>query len=347
MKPPWRHASWSARVEASGTQVTHLAEPSARRRQLGRSRTYTSTDLPARLRRWHAPRANRWVRILVDAGALDVEWLDADGITAERLKHGSSRWIEPGLRWRIADSDASTQFRLEVHADESSAAAAPQPLRAALLDDAPVMQVDDAVAFTRVLANLEPGTHNRVRSSFDFSEALREAMRASGDTLCWHPLHDADGERVALISRSAQAIGLPEYLGLDHAVIEAALAGALRGNIEHMRWLRSALARHLWIEEDVLFPAYLAAGGNAGWVRGLHNEHQHLRAALEHLEEPASQRRFLLLLDGHDEKEEQIVYPDIAMRLGARLGDLSRQIMGTGVIEPSSTANEGSRPETA
>ncbi len=347
MKRPWRRASWPARVEASHTQVTHVAEPSARRRQLGRSRTYTGADLPERLRRWHAPRANRWVRILVDAGTLDVEWLGADGMTAERLAHGSSRWIEPGLRWRIAHSAPSTRFQLEVHADESSPAAAPQPLRAALLDEAPCARVDDTAAFARMLANLETGTRCLVHGGFDCSESMRAAIVDSAGRLCWHPLQDADGERVALISRSAQPIGLLEYLGRDHAVIEAALAGALRGSIERMRWLHNVLARHLSIEEDALFPAYLAAGGNEGWVRGLRNEHDRLRHDINHLDDPVAQRRFLLLLDGHDEKEEQIVYPDIVMRLGARLDDLCRQIMGTGAIEASCTFHDGSRPEIA
>ena len=311
--------------------MTHVAEPSARRRQLGRSRTYTSTDLPARLRRWHAPRANRWVRIVVDAGALDVEWLGADGMTAERLWQGSSRWIEPGLRWRIAESDASARFQLEIHADESSPAAAPQPLRAALLDDAPVMRIDDTIAFARMLANLEQGTRNLVRGSFDLDDALRAAMDASGGRVCWHPLRDGGGQRVALISRSAQPIGLLEYLGRDHAVIEAALAGALRGEAERMEWLRGALARHLAIEEDILFPAYLQAGGNEGWVRGLRNEHDRLRRDINHLDDPVAQRRFLLLLDGHDEKEEQIVYPDILARLLGAIEAITRRVMAAGL----------------
>lgn len=330
MKRPWRRASWPARVEASHTQVTHVAEPSARRRQLGRSRTYTSADLPERLRRWHAPRANRWVRILIDAGALDMEWLGVDGLTAERLRPGCSRWIEPGLRWRIAGSDAATRFQLEVHADESSPAAAPQPLRAALLDDAPVMQVDDAVAFTRVLAGLRDGERCLVHAGFDCRQSMRAAIVDSTGRLCWHPLRDDDGERAALVSRSVQPIGLLEYLGRDHAVIEAALAGALRGNIERMRWLRNALVRHLSIEEDALFPAFLAAGGNEGWVRGLRNEHDRLRHDINHLDDPVAKRRFLLLLDGHDEKEEQIVYPDILMRLGGAAREISQRIMLTG-----------------
>ena len=96
---------------------------------------------------------------------------------------------------------------------------------------------------------------------------------------------------------------------------------------QRMRWLRNALARHLVIEEQLLFPAYLAAGGRAGWVRGLCNEHALLRRDLERLHDAGARRRFLLLLDGHDEKEEQIVYPDIIARAVAGDDALTRAVL--------------------
>jgi iron-sulfur cluster repair protein YtfE (RIC family) len=101
----------------------------------------------------------------------------------------------------------------------------------------------------------------------------------------------------------------------------------LRGDAEHEAWLRNVLTRHMRIEEQVLFPAYLDAGGNAGWVRGLCNEHRQLELHLDRLSEAESRRRFLLLLDGHDEKEEQIVYPDILAKLGDDAQGLGRQAM--------------------
>lgn len=310
-----------------------VLEPSPQRRQLGRSRSYTCDDVPPRLLNWHAPRANRWERLCVESGELAVEWLDADGVRTEVLANGMTRWVAPGTRWRINRIEAHARFALEVHADDATAAAAPLPLRAALLDEAHCVTIDTAAELAQLLDELSAGARALVRASFDFSAAMREAIARSTGRLCWHPLAADGGGLTALVARAGQPIDLLEYLGRDHAVIESALAGALRGDAERMQWLRNSLARHLVIEEEMLFPAYLAAAGNPGWVRGLCNEHQHLKRHLDHLDDPASQRRFLLLLDGHDEKEEQIVYPDIVLHLGSGLVGLYRQVMDLGVGE--------------
>ncbi len=133
-----------------------------------------------------------------------------------------------------------------------------------------------------------------------------------------------------IFAADALPVGLLEYLGRDHAVIEAALARALRGDARGVAWLHASLQRHLAIEEQLLFPAYLKAGGREAWVRGLCNEHAHLRKQLDLLFDDdadvtlRARRRFTLLLDGHDEKEEQIVYPDILARVGADLVELTR-----------------------
>ncbi|MEO8746292.1 MAG: hemerythrin domain-containing protein [Rhodanobacter sp.] len=294
---------------------------------MGRSRSYTCVDLPERLRHWHAPRANRWEHLCVMTGVLEVQWLAASGLETETLQGGARRWIAPGKRWRVSRIDHNACFQLEIHADDGSPAGAPQPVRSAWLDEVAQLQLDDVAALPKLLAELGPGQHSLVRGSFDFGPALCTAMANSGRTLFWHPLEAGNGRHVALVVRSRQPAGLLEYMGRDHAVIEAVLSGALRGNTEHGAWLRSALTRHLLIEEGVLFPAYLDAGGNSGWVRGLCNEHQHLRRHLDNLHEVSAQRRFLLLLDGHDEKEEQLVYPDILARLAEQADGLSRTVM--------------------
>ena len=100
-------------------------------------------------------------------------------------------------------------------------------------------------------------------------------------------------------------------------MIEAALGGALAGNAEYGGWLRAVLERHLRIEEQMVFPALLAAGGDDHLVRGLLNEHRFLRQYLAELGDPMGRRKFLRLLDGHDEKEECSVYPDVQARIGA------------------------------
>lgn len=285
-------------------------------RQLGRSCQYTRTDLPRRLYNWHAPRANRWECLCVIAGRLGVEWLNASGVTTQNLDGKDTRWIAPGTRWRVSHIDAHTRFQLEIYADDTSPASAPQVVRTTWLNTTDCVQLDDEAALAQLLAGLDPGSHCLAQTRFNPGPILHQVMAGSSGTLCWHPLNASHEHHTALIVRSTRPVGLLEYLGRDHAVIEAVLAGALYGNVEHELWLRNVLARHLVIEEDLLFPAYLDAGGNPGWVRGLHNEHGRLRRYLGQLADAALQRKFLLLLDGHDEKEEQIVYPDLLLRLG-------------------------------
>ncbi len=170
-------------------------------------------------------------------------------------------------------------------------------------------------------------------------------MRPHSGNCFWHPLEQGDTDFTAFVARAAQPIGLSEYLGRDHAVIEAALSGALRGDAEHARWLVATLARHLVIEEELLFPAYLGAGGRTGWVDGLRNEHEHLRRGLHALAETSARRRFLLLLDGHDEKEEQIVYPDIVARLGGETDALTHAaLLCPAMLFPALTQNVNPDP---
>ena len=292
------------------------SEPSAKRRRLGRSRSYSQRELPTRLRHWHAPRANRWEFLCVAVGPLEIQWLDAEGIRDQELATGDTLWIAPGMRWRVTRMPNRSRFQLEIHADEAMVASAPQAVRAALLDGAEEITLGDQAALDEALANLAPGERCLLRARCDIASHVHRAVSRGAGHLCWHPLERGATHSTALLVRTLQPIGLLEYLGRDHAVIEAALAAALRGDVERELWLRNTLSRHLVIEEVVLFPAYLAAGGNPGWVRGLCNEHKHLRRDLDRLSDPVSQRRFLLLLDGHDEKEEQTVYPDILSRLG-------------------------------
>lgn len=310
--------------------MTPANEPSGNRRQLGRSRLYQRADVPERLFQWHAPRANRWEHLQVAAGPLAVEWLGVDGITVDELDAGEQRWIAPGARWRIRRMGEGASFQLEIHADEAIEPSAPQPRRAELLDEALRATVADVAQLDALVADLQPGARCLLRAGFDFSAPLRALMASSGETLCWHPLDVRDETWVALLARSERAIDLLEYLGRDHAVIEAALAGAQQGDAERLRWLHNSLARHLVIEEELLFPAYLEAGGPVGWVNGLRKEHGMLKRQLAELADPDVQRRFLLLLEAHDEKEEQVVYPDIAGRLAPELGALLPRLFALG-----------------
>lgn len=305
--------------------LTANVVPPARTRHLGRPFQGTASAVPARFRRWHAPRANRWEYLAVRTGSLRLEALELAGITVLPLAAGASRWIPPGHRWRIAATSTDVQFELGVHADETTAADAPQAARVDVLGHIPVTRLDAAADPAATLASLRAGAATLVRAHGN--TALAAAVHATRGTHAWHPLAGAADNSAAIVTRPDPHTNLADYMGRDHALIEAALAGALAGCAERMHWLHNLLARHLAIEERVLFPAYLAAGGNADWIHGLLREHTELRTHLPHLDVPASRRRFLLMLDGHDEKEEQIIYPDVMARTARDEGSLALAAM--------------------
>jgi tellurite resistance-related uncharacterized protein len=286
-------------------------------RRLGRSRTYTAEDVSKRLSHWHAPRVNRWEQLQVTDGTLGIEYSDATGVTKATLSRGEKRWFAPGVRWRVARMETDSRFELEVHADSKGQAEAPQLLRSDLLERAERAErvtVANPEAFTQCLRALSIGERRLITTRFP-EHAIPRAPFAAHE-LFRHPLAANSEGSTVFVARSNTRFDLAGYLGLDHAVIEAALGEALAGDAEHDRWLRAALARHLHIEEALIFPAYVEAGGREAWVRGLRKEHDYLRQYLGELDQPDSRRKFLRLLDGHDEKEERVVYPDILEHLG-------------------------------
>lgn len=300
---------------SSKAAVAHGEAPK-QSRLLGRSRAYTPANLPERLRQWHAPRINRWERLWVTGGELAIECLGATGPTPVALATHDNHWFAPGTRWRVLRMAADSSFELEVHADIEGQAEAPQHLRSDLLEEAITVSATDADALAALLDTLPVGERRIVQAGFD--PAAWRGLPVPAHTLFWHPLAATPGGFTVLVARSGQPFDLPAYLGRDHAVIEAALGGALAGDAIRERWLRDALERHLRIEEELLFPAYLAAGGREAWVTGLLKEHGYLRQYLAELQQPLSRRRFLRLLDGHDEKEERVIYPDVLAHVGAR-----------------------------
>lgn len=302
--------------------MANPAEPPPGLRRLGRSREYSPASLPDRLTRWHSPRADRWERLHVGTGRLTIAHLGASTVTMQTLEAGGTCWIGPGMRWRVAHAAPDTRFELDVHAATPAASSAPPRLQADTLAEAERVDVEDARALGRLLRGLAAGDRRLVRGRFDWTGTLRGALEADAGTLSWHPLDVGDGHFTAFAARTGTPIGLVDYLGRDHLVIEAALAGMLCGDADYTVWLRSALERHIRIEETLVFPAYVAGGGREAWVRGLNSEHAHIRRYLETFAEPDVPRKFVRLLDGHDEKEERVVYPDIIAHLGARADGL-------------------------
>lgn len=296
--------------------------PQARR--LGKSRVYTLADLPPRLREWHAPRINRWERLLVTAGQLTLAIARPPQPQRQlALTAGAVHVMAPGTRWRVCAMDAATRFELEVHAAPKGQAAAPEPLRSAWLERAHRQSLDTCAQLVHFVSDIAYDKWFVADAAFPVTALSRISLPQAH--LTWHPLAVTADGFTALLAVRASALDLMSYLQRDHAVIEAALGGALAGHAEHLAWLRYTLERHLVLEESWLFPAYLQAGGRPEWVKGLCHEHQYLRQYLQAFEHADHQRKLLRLLDGHDEKEERVVYPDIMQHLQTESGAILAQ----------------------
>jgi hypothetical protein len=94
-----------------------------------------------------------------------------------------------------------------------------------------------------------------------------------------------------------------------------------------------AIGRHFAREEDLLFPAFEAATGMAtGPTAVMRAEHQQIRQMLRSLQEALARRdrndclglteTLLMLMQQHNAKEENILYPMSDRVLGARAADL-------------------------
>ncbi|HET7833911.1 MAG TPA: hemerythrin domain-containing protein [Gallionella sp.] len=87
---------------------------------------------------------------------------------------------------------------------------------------------------------------------------------------------------------------------------------------------RTRMAHHFRLEEEVLFPALVAAGGPAGPVQVMHMEHSQINDLMGQMAAALTARdgkkydgiseTLLVVMQQHNIKEEQILYP-IADRL--------------------------------
>jgi hypothetical protein len=101
-----------------------------------------------------------------------------------------------------------------------------------------------------------------------------------------------------------------ELLEADHARLDALLARSLRADgtldAEVFAALRSGLARHIGMEEKILFPAAKRAGGAAALdaLGRLRADHRQIVAMLVPSPTPALVRDLVALLGPHNELEE-------------------------------------------
>lgn len=136
---------------------------------------------------------------------------------------------------------------------------------------------------------------------------------------------------------------IPDFLGNDHracddlfASVEAAVAqndwGSARSLFGHFQ---AAMARHLAMEEDILFPAFESRTGMSGGpTQVMRMEHAQMRGLLQNMAQAiatADQSHYLglsetlnMLMQQHNLKEENMLYPMADRVLGDERSSLIR-----------------------
>lgn len=138
---------------------------------------------------------------------------------------------------------------------------------------------------------------------------------------------------------------ISEFLGQDHRHCDAQLA-ELETCIQQGDWNGAGVAldsfagatlHHFTMEEEVLFPALeQATGQRQGPTRVMRLEHADMRQLLAELREAVAARdhgtfgsvsdTLLIMLQQHNAKEEQVLYPLADRLLGDRADDLLERL---------------------
>lgn len=131
--------------------------------------------------------------------------------------------------------------------------------------------------------------------------------------------------------------GVAEFMQWDHDRLDALVAAAeqsvqrrdLAAARARFAEFRTGLARHIRMEEEVLFPAFERGGGDAMLTMAMRHEHADILtllaragAVLESDVAPegfprTARRRLLPLLEHHGDREERVVYPQTDHGLAA------------------------------
>lgn len=122
------------------------------------------------------------------------------------------------------------------------------------------------------------------------------------------------------------------FMSADHQACDnkfalaerAAYANNWQEAVSAFNEFRENMARHFLREEELLFPALLTAGGPGGPVKVMEMEHAQMNSLLENMAAFVANKdakgygglseTLLILMQQHNLKEEQILYP-IAERL--------------------------------
>lgn len=122
-------------------------------------------------------------------------------------------------------------------------------------------------------------------------------------------------------------ITFADYMSADHKACDEAFALAEEATLDH-HWEQANtafiafsqdMARHFRMEEGVLFPALLDAGGPGGPVQVMRMEHAQMNELIEQMTDALAGQNdktygglsetLLIVMQQHNLKEEQILYP--------------------------------------
>jgi hemerythrin-like domain-containing protein len=140
---------------------------------------------------------------------------------------------------------------------------------------------------------------------------------------------------------------LQEFFALDHrrcdekwAEVEAAAqAGDMQLEMENWRSFQDEMLRHLRMEEEVMFPAFEQATGmtDSGPTFMMRSEHEQMRGLIEQMRGVADGEDYdelidlgdtlLMLIQQHNQKEEQMLYPMAERALAADWAKLLERLI--------------------
>ncbi len=129
-------------------------------------------------------------------------------------------------------------------------------------------------------------------------------------------------------------------------VEEAAQTGDLAGCRQRFQQFQAAMEHHFQKEEAVLFPAFEQATGNTmGPTQVMRLEHQQMRQALAEMAQALAggdlddllgqSETLLILMQQHNIKEEQMLYPMCDRALSAAAGSVIRDMRDFPLGQPA------------
>ena len=211
------------------------------------------------------------------------------------------------------------------------------PTPATLLDLTTIPAAERETAILRGVEPIAPG-HSMTIVSDVPPGTITDRLEAGSPGRFDCALLDAGPDRWRIEIRRRPAVenrrGVSEFMQWDHDRLDALVADTerflARGELVMARarfaTFRIGLMRHIRMEEEVLFPAFERANGEAGPTTGLRLEHADILALLAQAGAVlasevapegfcrAARRRLLPLLEHHNAREERVVYPQTDLR---------------------------------